>query len=237
MTDLGVVSIILSSGWFARVILLILLGFSIISVASIIDRWRYFRAADRHMRSFRQLFESGGLVNLTSILDELQDGPMSRLAEAGVDEYELTFQRRANPGAAADAAGAVSEETARQVGLENVTRALETASSDEITRAERRLIFLATTGAVSPFFGLLGTVWGVMSAFVAMGMQSSASLTVVAPGIAEALITTIFGLAAAIPAVIAYNKFAHEVGRLSLRMEGFADEFAAILSRQIDERL
>ena len=233
MTDLGVVSIILSSGWFARVILLILLGFSIISVASIIDRWRYFRAADRHMRSFRQLFESGGLVNLTSILDELQDGPMSRLAEAGVDEYELTFQRRANPGAAADATGTVSEETARQVGLENVTRALETASSDEITRAERRLIFLATTGAVSPFFGLLGTVWGVMSAFVAMGMQASASLAVVAPGIAEALITTIFGLAAAIPAVIAYNYFQGRVRALDDELEAFARDLINAFTREL----
>jgi biopolymer transport protein TolQ len=233
MSDLGVVSIILSSGWFARFILLILLGFSIVSVAVIIDRWRYFRIANKHIQSFRQLFESGGLVNLTSILDELDEGPMSRLAEAGIDEYELTFQRRANPGPAVEPAADQTEEAARRAGLANVERALETAAGEEITRAERRLVYLATTGAVSPFFGLLGTVWGVMSSFVAMGMQSSASLAVVAPGIAEALITTIFGLGAAIPAVIAYNVFQGRVRGLSDELDAFSRDLMNAFSREL----
>lgn len=233
MSDLGVMSIILASGWFARVILLILLGFSIASVAIIFDRWRYFRAADRHMRGFRQLFQSGGLINLTSILDELPEGPLSRLAEAGIDEYELTFQRRANPGPAMEPVRDASDETLRRAGLENVRRALETASQEEIARAERRLPVLATTGSVSPFFGLLGTVWGVMSAFLAMGMQSSASLAVVAPGIAEALITTIAGLAAAIPAVIAFNAFQGRVRALDDELEAFARDLISAFSREM----
>ncbi|MGD8397113.1 MAG: MotA/TolQ/ExbB proton channel family protein [Candidatus Eiseniibacteriota bacterium] len=233
MSDLGIVSIILSSGWFARLILLILLGFSIVSIAVIIDRWRYMRAADQHMRSFRGLFGSGGLVNLTSILEELPEGPMSRLAEAAIDEYELSFQRRANPGPAIDAPEDASQAARARLGLANVERAMESAAADEIGRAEQRLVVLATTGAVSPFFGLLGTVWGVMSAFVAMGMQSSASLAVVAPGIAEALITTIFGLGAAIPAVIAYNVFQGRVRALDDELEAFSRDLQNAFARQV----
>lgn len=233
MSDLGVASVIISSGWFAKLILLILLGFSIASVTVIIDRWRYFRAADAHMRGFRTLFESRGLVNLSAILEELQDGPMSRLAEAGIDEYELTFRRRANPGPALDPTADAAEESLRRAGLENVGRALETAAQEELARAERRLGLLATTGSVSPFFGLLGTVWGVMSAFLAMGLHSSASLAVVAPGIAEALITTIAGLAAAIPAVIAFNYFQGRVRGLGDELEAFARDLLSAFGREL----
>ena len=106
----------------------------------------------------------------------------------------------------------------------------------EAERLESRLLILATVGSAAPFIGLFGTVWGIMTAFQAIAASESTNLAVVAPGIAEALFATALGLLAAIPAVIAYNKFASDVGKAVARMEGFADEFSAILSRQIDER-
>ena len=118
-----------------------------------------------------------------------------------------------------------------------IDRVLDVTINRETDRLEKRLLFLATVGSSAPFIGLFGTVWGIMTSFQAIAASKNTNLAVVAPGIAEALFATALGLLAAIPAVIAYNKFSNEVGRLSLRMEGFADEFAAILSRQIDERL
>jgi biopolymer transport protein TolQ len=106
----------------------------------------------------------------------------------------------------------------------------------EVDRLERQLLVLATVGSAGPFIGLFGTVWGIMSSFQAIAASKNTNLSVVAPGIAEALLATAFGLLAAIPAVMFYNKFSSQVSRLSTRMEGFSDEFAAILSRQIDER-
>ncbi len=116
-----------------------------------------------------------------------------------------------------------------------VEKVLDVALSREVDRLERRLLFLATVGATAPFVGLFGTVWGIMNAFQAIAGAKSTNLAVVAPGIAEALFATALGLLAAIPAVIFYNKFTHEVARHAQRLEGFADEFSAILSRQMEQ--
>jgi biopolymer transport protein TolQ len=120
-----------------------------------------------------------------------------------------------------------------QMRLEKV---MDVTIAREIGRLERNLLVLATVGSAGPFVGLFGTVWGIMTSFRAIASQQSTSLAVVAPGIAEALFATAIGLVAAIPATIFYNKFMTEVNKQSQRLEGFADEFAAILSRQIDER-
>ena len=117
-----------------------------------------------------------------------------------------------------------------------IEKVLDVTIAREVDRLERRLLFLATVGSAAPFIGLFGTVWGIMTAFQAIAVSKNTNLAVVAPGIAEALLATAIGLFAAIPAVIAYNKFSSETSKLALRMEGFADEFSAILSRQIDER-
>ena len=106
----------------------------------------------------------------------------------------------------------------------------------ETERLQRRLLFLATVGSSGPFVGLFGTVWGILTSFQAIAASKNTTLAVVAPGIAEALLATALGLLAAIPAVIAYNKLSNDMGQISGRMEGFADEFIAILSREIDER-
>jgi biopolymer transport protein TolQ len=118
-----------------------------------------------------------------------------------------------------------------------VDKVMDVTISREVDRLERRLTFLATVGSTAPFVGLFGTVWGIMTSFQAIAVSKNTSLAVVAPGIAEALFATALGLLAAIPAVIFYNKFNSEVARHAARLEGFADEFAAILSRQIDKTM
>jgi biopolymer transport protein TolQ len=115
-------------------------------------------------------------------------------------------------------------------------KVMDVAISRELEKLESKLLVLATVGSISPFVGLFGTVWGIMTAFQGIAMSKNTSLAVVAPGIAEALFATALGLIAAIPAVAAYNKFATDLGRHQGRLEGFADEFGAILSRQIDQR-
>src|ERR687891_526727 len=116
-----------------------------------------------------------------------------------------------------------------------IEKVMDVSIAREIDRLERRLLVLATVGSAGPFIGLFGTVWGIMTAFQSIAATKNTSLAVVAPGIAEALFATAIGLVAAIPATIFYNKFSSEVNKQAQRLEGFADEFAAILSRQIDE--
>jgi len=129
------------------------------------------------------------------------------------------------------------EGTSRAIGglQMRIEKVMDVTIAREIERMERHLLVLATVGSAGPFIGLLGTVWGIMTSFRAIAGQQSTSLAVVAPGIAEALFATAIGLLAAIPATIFYNKFTSEVNRQAQRLEGFADEFSAILSRQIDE--
>jgi biopolymer transport protein TolQ len=117
-----------------------------------------------------------------------------------------------------------------------IEKVMDVTIQREVERLDRRLLVLATVGSASPFVGLFGTVWGIMSSFQSIAASKNTSLAVVAPGIAEALFATAIGLVAAIPATIFYNKFSSEVGKQTTRLEGFADEFSAILSRQIDER-
>jgi biopolymer transport protein TolQ len=117
-----------------------------------------------------------------------------------------------------------------------IEKVMEVTIAREVERLEKRLLVLATVGSAGPFVGLFGTVWGIMTSFQSIAASKNTSLAVVAPGIAEALFATAIGLVAAIPATIFYNKFAAEVNKQAQRLEGFADEFAAILSRQIDER-
>jgi biopolymer transport protein TolQ len=130
------------------------------------------------------------------------------------------------------------EGNARAVGglQMRIEKVMEVTIAREVERLEKRLLVLATVGSAGPFVGLFGTVWGIMTSFQSIAASKNTSLAVVAPGIAEALFATALGLVAAIPATIFYNKFAAEVNRQAQRLEGFADEFAAILSRQIDER-
>ncbi len=148
-----------------------------------------------------------------------EDTPSARVAAAGLAEW-----RRSTAG------GKIDREGTRQ----RLTAAMDSTIAQEVDRLSERLNFLATVGAVAPFVGLFGTVWGIMNSFFQIGEQQNSSLAVVAPGISEALFATAIGLFAAIPAVIAYNRFSHRVNQLEARLQRFADRFYASLSRELE---
>jgi len=172
------------------------------------------------------VFWSGqSLDELYNALNARRNSGMAALFVAAMREWKRSTEREAGERATRPMPGV-------QLRVEKV---MDVTISREVERLERRLTFLATVGSTAPFIGLFGTVWGIMTSFQAIAVSRNTSLAVVAPGIAEALFATALGLLAAIPAVIFYNKFNSEVARHAARLEGFADEFAAILSRQIDK--
>ena len=228
-----VAALVLQAGPVAKAVLLVLLGFSIVSWTIVFDRWRYFRQATEHIRRFQNVFATSGLVNLHQVVQKLKgEGPLSRLAQAGMAEFELSFKRRGNPGPAAQPMASTGEEIRRRALLENVERSLVTAIEEEVARSERRLPFLATTAAVGPLLGLFGTVWGIMSSFVAIGARGSANIQAVAPGIAEALIVTACGLAAAIPAAVAFNHYLGRVRVLEEELGAFSRDLLSAFARE-----
>lgn len=195
---------------------------SIWSWAIILEKVYAFRRARTEADRFEQIFWSG------QSLEELYTGrsrgrtfSMASLFVAAMREWKRSVEGNIR------ALGGI------QLRVEKV---MDVTISREMERLDRRLLFLATVGSTAPFVGLFGTVWGIMSSFQAIAATKNTSLAVVAPGIAEALFATALGLLAAIPAVIAYNKFSADSARLAQRLEAFADEFAAIVSRQIDVR-
>ena len=193
---------------------------SIFSWAIVIEKFFAFRRARREADEFESLFWSGqSLEELYAGLSREQNISMAALFVAAMREWKRSVEGSAR------AFGGI------QLRVEKV---MDVTISREMERLERRLLFLATVGSTAPFVGLFGTVWGIMTSFQAIAASKNTSLAVVAPGIAEALFATAIGLVAAIPAVIFYNKFSADAARLSARLEAFADEFAAIVSRQID---
>jgi biopolymer transport protein TolQ len=175
------------------------------------------------MDRFEQAFWSGqSLDELYRALSSRPAHSMAALFVAAMREWKRSFE---------------GSSTRSFAGLQmRIEKVMEVTIAREVERLEKRLLVLATVGSAGPFVGLFGTVWGIMTSFQSIAASKNTSLAVVAPGIAEALFATALGLVAAIPATIFYNKFAAEVNRQAQRLEGFADEFAAILSRQIDER-
>lgn len=209
-----------NTGTVARIVLLLLLAFSILSWAIILHKWKSFKAARRESREFLNVFrQSKKLSEIRAHARSLKASPLPEIFQAGYREIENQAMVSENPG------------KPRIRSLEAVQRALQIASSAELTRMERWLTWLATTGAVTPFVGLFGTVWGIIDAFHGLGSAGTASLRSVAPGISEALITTAAGLFAAIPAVIAYNQFVHSVKEFGALVDDFALEFLNMTER------
>ncbi|WP_156912073.1 protein TolQ [Kaistia adipata] len=220
--NLSLISLFLQAHIVVKLVMLGLIVSSIWSWAIIIDKVLLFGRIRRQIDRFEKVFWSGqSLEELYRSLASRPATSMAALFVAAMREWKRSFE-----------SGAKSP-----IGLQmRIDKVLDVTLAREAERMESRLLFLATVGSAGPFIGLFGTVWGIMTSFQAIAASKNTSLAVVAPGIAEALLATAIGLFAAIPAVIAYNKLSSAAGKISLRLEGFADEFSAILSRQIDER-
>jgi biopolymer transport protein TolQ len=222
-SEVSLWSLFMQAGLVVKLVMIGLLGASVWTWAIVIDKYINFAKAKRQFDQFEQVFWSGqSLEELYRTLAERQNNGLAAIFVAAMREWKKSFERGARS----------------PIGLQmRIDRAMDVTMSREAETYEARLGSLATIGSAGPFIGLFGTVVGIMTSFQAIAGSKSTNLAVVAPGIAEALLATAIGLVAAIPAVIAYNKFMADAGKLSGRMEGFADEFSAILSRQIDEKL
>lgn len=210
-----IVNLISESGPVAKAVLIILLLFSLFSWSIILSKWAVVKRArvqsGRFVRAFRKAVR---LQDVSAVSDQFKPSPLVAVFEGGYEEY-----RRQTGGSGPPR------------NLIAIQRATQIASSEELTRLEKRLPWLATTGAVTPFIGLFGTVWGIIDAFHGLGTAGAATLRAVAPGISEALVTTAAGLAAAIPAVIAYNQFAQSLREFGARMDDFSLEFLNTVER------
>lgn len=221
--DVSLWGLFMQAGLVVKLVMLGLISASVWTWAIVIDKYLSYARARRQFDQFEQVFWSGqSLEELYRTLSERNNTGLASMFVAAMREWKKSFERGARS----------------PIGLQmRIDRAMDVTLARESEALEGRLASLATIGSAAPFVGLFGTVVGIMTSFQAIAGSNSASLAVVAPGIAEALLATAIGLVAAIPAVIAYNKFSGEAGKLTARMEGFADEFSAILSRQIDEKL
>jgi biopolymer transport protein TolQ len=221
--SLSIWALFMQAGWVVKLVMLGLLAASVWTWAIIVDKLIAFARMRMALNRFEQVFWSGqSLEELYRNLADRKTTGMGAIFVAAMREWKKSFEK-----------GAKSP-----LGLQTrIDKAMDLALTREMERLEARLGFLATVGSAAPFIGLFGTVVGIMTSFQAIAASKNTSLSVVAPGIAEALLATAIGLLAAIPAVIAYNKLSSDAGKLAVRMEGFADEFSAILSRQIDEKV
>jgi biopolymer transport protein TolQ len=230
-TDL--VGLIVRSSPLAKAVLVSLLVFSALSWAIVLYKWWQYRRADRHSSSFIEIFrKSAKFSEVQAVCPTLGESPLVGLFQAGYAELNQQLRQGApHVHAVADnrPGSAAPRPTLRS--LDAVDRALLRASAIELEKLERRVPFLATTASITPFIGLFGTVWGIMTAFQRIGAAGATSLGVVAPGIAEALIATAAGLGAAIPAVFFYNLFTNRVKGFATDMDDFALEFLNIAER------
>jgi biopolymer transport protein TolQ len=233
----GILSLMLDAGWVVKGVLLILLIFSAACWGIIFYKYRVIRAARLQSDKFLKVFwMDHPLTTLIRSAKQYPASPISRLFEAAYIELNKIIQRATSMKKKSHDSGEVIEVVGGTdaFDVERVHRALNRATISEITRLEKSITFLATTGATAPFIGLFGTVWGIMDAFRGIGVRGSASLAVVAPGISEALVATAAGLAAAIPAVVAYNHFVRKVRVLANEMENFSSEFLSIAERYLE---
>ena len=237
--QLDIVHMISNAGPMVQFVMLLLLFFSVMSWAIILIKYRYIRKAFKESAEFTDFFwKSRDLSNAFAKAKQLHGSPLARIFRIGYVELKKTSQSAAQPGspnASANTAGGVQSMPmdTRFTGTDNVQRALRRATATEMTRMTQMVPFLATTGNAAPFIGLFGTVWGIMSSFHSIGLKGSANLAVVAPGISEALVATAAGLAAAIPAVIAFNFFMSKIRVVESELHSFSADFLNIIERDI----
>lgn len=211
------------AGWIVKLVMVALFAASIWTWALVIQKVMLFRKMRAALDRFEQVFWSGqSLEELYRTLADRNTIGMGSIFVAAMREWKKSYERGARS----------------PIGLQmRIEKSMDVALTREMETLESRLTSLATIGSAGPFVGLFGTVIGIMTSFMSIAASKNTSLSVVAPGIAEALLATAIGLVAAIPAVIAYNKLNSDVSKIGSRLEGFADEFSAILSRQIDEKI
>ena len=218
-TDMSILSLVMGASFPVQIVLFILLAASFASWSIIFTKRRLIRRTKSASDDFETSFWSGGDLNTLYRAASRQKGGSSGMAsifEAGFREFNRVTQQ-----------GGVEPDKV----VDECRRAMRVSQMREVDRLEESLATLATIGSTSPYVGLFGTVWGIMHSFRALGNVQSATLAMVAPGIAEALIATAMGLFAAIPAVIAYNRYADKASRLEIRYDGFMEEFSSILQR------
>lgn len=218
--DLSIISLVLHASVLAQAVMALLLVLSLVSWTFIFRKWATIRRARAQTERFERDFWSGGDLNAlyqSAAHNRHTIGALERIFESGMREFLKAKERRGVDSAAA---------------LDGSRRAMRAAFQREMDVLEVNLPYLASVGSVSPYIGLFGTVWGIMNSFRGLANVQQATLANVAPGIAEALVATAIGLFAAIPAVVAYNRFATDVDRLAIRFETFIEEFTNILQRQ-----
>ncbi|BDT58344.1 protein TolQ [Massilia varians] len=220
--DLSLTALISNAHVLVQLIMALLLILSIVSWTYIFRKTFALRAARSQTEQFERSFWAGGnlhTLHQSASAQRDQSGPLARIFESGMGEFIKGKQ-------------AARDMNDMGPVLDGSRRAMRAAFQRELDALDIHLNFLASVGSVSPYIGLLGTVWGIMNAFRGLANVQQATLAVVAPGIAEALIATAIGLFAAIPAVVAYNRFTHDIDRLAIRFESFVEEFSNILQRQ-----
>ena len=219
--DLSIVSLLLNASWVVQGVVALLVGVSIASWAAIIRKIVALKKIQNLNEEFDREFWSGTSLNdlaAGAAQNAKHSGPMERIFASGMREYQKLRERRITD------AGTL---------MDGARRAMRASYQREVDAIELNLSFLATVGSVSPYVGLFGTVWGIMHAFTGLAALEQVTLATVAPGIAEALVATAIGLFAAIPAVVAYNRFAHDIDRIANKLETFIEEFSNILQRNL----
>ncbi|MBG9387519.1 protein TolQ [Caenimonas aquaedulcis] len=219
--DLSILQLVLNASWVVQLVMLLLVGVSISSWAAIFRKLFSLKRVNRLNDDFEKEFWSGTSLNdlfAAAAQNAKLAGPMERIFASGMREYQKLRERR------------VIDTSAL---LDGARRAMRASYQREMDAIETHLSFLASVGSVSPYVGLFGTVWGIMHAFTGLGALQNVTLNTVAPGIAEALVATAIGLFAAIPAVVAYNRFARDIDRVSIHLETFIEEFSNILQRNL----
>ncbi len=219
--DLSIVTLILNASWVVQAVVVLLLGVSVASWAAIFRKIVALKKVAALNDAFDKEFWSGTSLNdlfAGAAQNAKHSGPMERIFASGMREYQKLRERHITD------AGTL---------LDGARRAMRASYQREVDAIESNLSFLATVGSVSPYVGLFGTVWGIMHAFTGLAALEQVTLATVAPGIAEALVATAIGLFAAIPAVVAYNRFTHDIDRVANRLETFIEEFSNILQRNL----
>ena len=219
--DLSIIDLVLHASWVVQLVMLLLVTVSIASWAAIFRKLFALKRVKALNENFEREFWSGTSLNdlfAAAVQNARQAGPMERIFANGMREYQKLRERRIDDISTL---------------MDGARRAMRVSFQREMDQIDSSLSFLASVGSVSPYVGLFGTVWGIMHAFTGLASMSQVTLATVAPGIAEALVATAIGLFAAIPAVVAYNRFARDIDRVAIRQETFIEEFSNILQRNV----